>query len=254
MLYDINGNKLDDTFGDICNVKEIGKKIIDGTIKTISLIGDSITDGGAGTGYNGSSSTALSTNTEGYCWANMLKAYLYQKYGTEVTNYGQYGSDISTQLGQLDTTVPTGTDLVIWLTGTNNRGTAITSLTAYGNTLKYGIDTIMAKADHLIVMSGIPATKSNEDAHSFSMAEISDVIIPAVTDAGCKFIPMYNLFNEWLRDNGLVETVNDYFDGYGIHPNDAGYHIMLQILLRELGVPVPFYEDLTVAGDYYPFT
>jgi lysophospholipase L1-like esterase len=238
----------------IYDLKTIGAKIISGDIKTVSLIGDSSTDGGAGTGYNGSATTALSTNTAGYCWANMLKAYLGKKYGTVVTNYGMYGSGISQQYSKLDTTVPAGTDLVIWLTGTNDRNNTNNGV-GYSNVLKNGIKKILENAKYLIVMDGVTALEGNENDHTHSMQEMADLIIPVVHEAGCKFLPMYNKFNEYFVDNNIAESdMSDYFDGYGIHPNDAGYHIMLNIILRELGIPVAYYDDLSVTGDYYPFS
>ena len=261
MIYDVYGNSMlsndgataDEVSPSITDISDIGAKIISGEIHTISLIGDSITDGGAGTGYNGSQSTALSTNTAGYCWANMLKKYLAVKYGTIVTNYGQYGSVITQQYAQLGVTVPAGTDLVIWLTGTNNRNDS-DGLTGYKNVLKKASTEILEKAGNLILMNGITSSRGNENQHNHSMQDIANVVIPVAHEIGCKFVPMYNLFNEWLIDRELITNISSYLDGYGIHPNDAGYEIMLKILLRGLGIPVAYYEDLSVTGDYYPFT
>lgn len=252
-IYDIDGNVISSDGGggnaSFDAVSSIGAKIINGDITTISLIGDSITDGGNGTGYNGSSSTAISTNTAGYCWANMFKKYLHEKYGTAVTNYGQYGSTISQQMAVFGTTIPNGTDLVIWLTGTNNRNDQ--NLTAYKAYLSSGIDTILNKGCELIVMDGIPATKGNENDHTFSMQDIANAVTEVVYEKGCAFIPMYNDFSEQLVG---ASNISQYYDGYGIHPSDAGYLIMLTILLKKLRIPVPFYDDLSVTGDYYPFS
>ena len=249
-LYNVNGSKiLPNSEADIFNLRSIGAGIINGTIKKISLIGDSITDGAGGTGYNGSASTALSTNTAGYCWANMLKAYLGAKYGVEVTNYGQYGSGVTQQVDQFATTITADTDLVIWLTGTNNR----MAMETYISVLPGAIESAMSKCANVIVMSGIPATEANETGaeRDCTMWDIANIVTESAIAKGCKYLPMYNKFSEYCEDKG-VEVGTLLKDG--LHPNDAGYLVMLKILLRELGIPVAFYDDLSVNGDYYPFT
>lgn len=249
-LYNVNGDMiLPNSEGDVFNLRHIGAGIINGTIKKISLIGDSITDGAGGTGYNGSSSTALSTNTAGYCWANMLKAYLGSRYGVTVTNYGQYGSGITQQVDKFSTTISDDTDLVIWLTGTNNR----MAMETYISVLPGAIESAMNKCRNVIVMSGIPATEGNETSaeRDCTMQDIADIVTKSAIATGCKFLPMYNKFSEWCEDKSI--TVGSLLAD-GLHPNDAGYEVMLKIILREMGIPVAHYEDLSVSGDYYPFS
>lgn len=259
MIYDINGSILSSGASDsIMDLSVIGKKIITGEIKRISLIGDSITAGAAGTGYNGTLNASLSTNTAGYCWANMLKAYLGAKYGTVVTNYGQYGSNIGQQIAQFSTTLANA-DLVIWLTGTNNRNDA--SLDVYKSSLKNAIDTIKATVPNLIVMSCPPSTKNEDNKHTHKTWEVAGLIYSIAIEKDCKFLHMHDEMNQWWLEHETpiseltpTDSFNKWWDGYGIHPKDAGYHIMLMIILHKLGIPVPFYEDLTVNGDYYPFS
>lgn len=257
MVFDGNGNAI--SVGEsTAGIAAIGAKIISGDIKKISLIGDSITDGAAGTGYNGSSSANLSTNTAGYCWANMLKAFLGAKYGTIVRNYGMYGSGINQQVSKFGTTLADA-DLVIWLTGTNNRNDA--DLTSYENQLRNAIDTIRDRVPNMIVMSCPPTAKSEDSAHTHRTWEVAGIVEKVAADKGCPFFNMHNAMNEYwyTHETPIAELTpkdsnNKWFDGYGIHPRDAGYHVMLMALLFALGIPVPFYEDLTVSGDYYPYS
>ena len=90
-------------------------------------------------------------------------------------------------------------------------------------------------------------------------SEVAGIVYDVARSKKCKFIHMHDEMNQyWLTHEMSISELtptdsnNKWRDGYGIHPKDAGYHVILMIILHKLGIPVPFYENLTVNGDYYP--
>ena len=156
-------------------VAEIGSQIISGRISSIVLLGDSITDGAGGSGYNGSFSAAPSTNTAGYCWANAFKKLVETRYGIPVQNKGMYGSVMSTQMNTALTFL-TKQDFVIWLTGTNDRNNA----SAYAQNLRRRLNAMREKCAGILVVSNIPSTADDEKAHNVNMQKMDEIVSATV--------------------------------------------------------------------------
>lgn len=224
------------------DVKQIGKKIVSGDFSRIVLLGDSITDGYGGTDYNGSKSIARSTNTEGYCWANVFQRYITERYGIPVENYGYYGTLAAYQYNQIINALETG-DLVIWLSGTNNRETAET-FANYENNIAAYVEEIKSKVSALVFMPCIPATASNDEKWYKTTQDINEVAFRKVYGS-TYYIDMYGKYIEHCKNKGLdiSDTMYD-----TLHPNDTGYLLMFQILCRELGLPLYFYTDFSYHG------
>ena len=223
-------------------LKEIGAKIIDGTIRSIILLGDSITDGFGGGRYNGSESMQLSTNTRGYCWANVFKAFANLRYGTKVRNAGIYHSDMTTQKDAALELV-TKDDFVIWLTGTYDRDQP----DEYERTLRSNLAAVREKCAGLLVISSLPALRADEALHNATMQTIDEL----VSKAASGYVPHFSMYQEFflfceLRNIALSECFED-----DVHPNDLGYFIMFRILCTKLGLPVDPYTDYQYGGQWW---
>lgn len=225
--------------------KHIGAKIIKGEISSIVLIGDSITDGYGGSCYNGSKTTAPSTNTEGYCWANAFKKFVEERYGVTVVNKGMYGTSSYAQKTQAVDTV-TKNDLVIWLGCTNNR-ISEQNFNNFRNNLKDYINEVKEKCGGVLFISGIPTTQGDESVKFATMQQIDEIAFSS-TYGDIPFISLYNEFAKYCELHNInLEDV--FFDN--IHPNDTGYHIMFKLICENLGLPLDVYKDYSYKGEWW---
>ena len=90
----------------------------------VKLLGDSITHGLGGTGFeqNGEPiAEGFKRNPNGYCWAKQFKEYLESHFPCEVTNNACTGTDIQFILRNFDTLVSPDDDFILCAIGTNNR-------------------------------------------------------------------------------------------------------------------------------------
>ena len=234
----VNNNALD--------VKEVGKKIITGEYSKIVLMGDSITDGYGGTGYNGSQSANISTNTDGYCWANVFKKYLSEKYSISVSNTGMYGSVISQQMNKINVIITDDTDLVILLTGTNNRNSSST-FNDYKSNLSTHINSLLAKNVDLLVINNIPSTLNDEKDKYATMRDIADVVIKN-TYGKVKSFSMYDEFINYCENNNI--SLSTLFYDH-VHPNDDGYLIMFKLLCKNIGLPLSPYDNFSQSSSWW---
>lgn len=227
------------------DTKQIGKKIVNGDFSKIVLLGDSITDGYGGTDYNGSQSSVKSTNTDGYCWANMFKKYIGERYGIHVENYGYYGTHANYQYNQILGKLQ-NTDLVIWLSGTNNRVSS-GNFVDYENNIATYVQAIKERVSALVFMPCIPATSADESTRHRTTQDINDVAFKQVYGS-TYYIDMYSKYIKYCENAELTlaDTMID-----GLHPNDIGYLHMFLIVCRELGLPLNFYTNFSYSGDWW---
>lgn len=227
-------------------VEHVGAKIISGEIKSIVLIGDSITDGYGGTGYNGSASTTkFSTNTSGYCWANAFKKLVEARYGIPVVNRGIWGSYADYQTEQVQKVI-TENDFVIWLSGTNNR----IMLTDYRSNLAGYIQSVKAQSAGVLFISNIPCAASSDAGTTphGTMRHIDEEALKAARANNVPFLSLYKEYIKYCETYGveLESTLSD-----GVHPTDTGYFIMFKVLCEKLGIPLSPYVDYSVQGDWW---
>lgn len=227
------------------NLESIGKKIIAGEITRILLVGDSITDGYGGSDYNGSQTSALSTNTNGYCWANVLKKYLEERFGIAVENKGMYGTIAAYQKNQA-TQFVTENDFVIWLSGTNNR-ISEAYFTDYKNNISTYIDAVKAKCAGMLFISGAPSTEANEKQLYASMLDIDEVVLTATCGKTLAF-SMYREYIKYCEIHG-IDLATTFYDH--CHPNDSGYYIMFRILCEKIGLPLDPYTNYEYTGAWW---
>ena len=220
----------------------IGQKIISGEISSIVLLGDSITDGAGGSDYNGSFSGTVSSNTEGYCWANALKKHLDDRYGTIVKNKGMYGTVMEVQK-EAALNFLTKDDFVIWLTGTNDRW----DRDLYQRNLRRNVDAIREKCAGVLVVSNIPATAADEAEKPATMQHMDEIVTKELAGVSPVF-SLYQAMTAHCAQQGIA--LSDCFADH-VHPNDLGYFIMFTLLCRKLGLPLDPYTDYRYGGQWW---
>ena len=222
----------------IYNVKVIGQNISGKKYANVKLLGDSITDGYGGTNYNGSQSSSPSTNTEGYCWANSFKDFLHDRYNINVVNKGMYGTKASGIYNNITNVVSDTDDLVIYLTGTNDR--VLSDLTSYKDSVKGIIAYVKSIGADIIVMSGIPATEANDKNFAHSMQDMDDVVKIICSDTNTPFISMYQEYVNYCETHS-VDITTTFYDH--CHPNNLGYYIIFVSLCKKLYLPLNPYKN-----------
>lgn len=216
----------------------------------IKLLGDSITHGVGGEGYKQDGESFISgfaRNTNGYCWANLLRDYMESSFNCEVINNGCSGVTIEFIIDNFDTLVDTEDDIVICTIGTNNRHQYVVNgpkmekedmLTKfYENIIKLNEKFGNAGKD-VIFVANIPASAENEmDKADYwrilHMNDIHDAYVKA--SFACGF-PLVDLYSRFLQYCNLKNIALDSLLADGLHPNNAGYDVMFDILLDELGI------------------
>ena len=231
------------------NAKQIFARVLSSENPVrIKLLGDSITHGVGGTGFdqNGVKTVAnFSRNPDGYCWAKLLKEYLEEKYNCQVVNNACTGTKIEFVLQHFDTLVDTEDDLVLCTIGTNNRHKFFHEgekpskeehmAEFYKNIL--ALYNRFEKADKTVVfMANIPASRQNEEDgpnywRIFHMNDVRDLYKKASEECGFALISMYDLFSDYCKENNV--TVDSLLKD-GLHPNDRGYDVMFRLLREEL--------------------
>ena len=217
----------------------------------IKLLGDSITHGVGGTGFKQDGEPIVEEfkrNPNGYCWAKRFSELMAERYGASVINNACTGTTIEFVIKHFDTLVSPSDDLVICTIGTNNRhqymktGEKRTredmSDAFYSNILLLD-SKFRAAGVPVIFVANIPATTQNEkDGADYwrilHMKDISELYKLAGVECGFALVSLYDAMNEYLRRVGkkLEEFLPD-----GLHPNNAGYDVMLQLLLDAFGEP-----------------
>lgn len=228
------------------DIKQVGVNIINGTYRKIICVGDSITDGYGGTGYNGSQSTQISTNTNGYCWCNLFKQFVHDRYGTTVINKGMYGSTSHEQENNISNIMENDTDLYILLTGTNNRNHEA-YFSRYEESLSRLIASLKSGNADLLVLSNIPSTKSNDEANPATTQQTAE-IAETVCYGKELFMNFYIKYNEYLSNHD-INNADTFYDH--VHPNDLGYYIMFTILCNEIGLPLSPHINYRQNGGYF---
>jgi len=216
----------------------------------IKLLGDSITHGVGGTGFEQNGEhivNEFSRNKDGYCWAKLFKDYMEEQYDCTVTNNACTGTKIEFIIENFETLVDKDDDIVICTIGTNNRhqyfdkgpkkSVAEHKEIFYNNIIKLNNMFKEANID-VIFVCNIPAPAANEkDGADYwriiHMNDINDIYTKAAIECGFPFISMYQRFLEYCD---LKEITVDSLIADGLHPNDEGYEVMFKLLLPELGL------------------
>ena len=216
----------------------------------IKLLGDSITHGVGGIGFeqNGEHIVAEFSRSPGaYCWAKLFKEYMQDKYSVNVINNACTGTKIEFVIEHFDTLVDKNDDLVICTIGTNNRHfykvngdkpTREQMLSAFSANIAKLREKFLSTGKKFILIANIPALSANEkDAIDYwrvlHMCDINDAYKKAESEYSFPFISLYDMMNEYCDKNGvrLDSLLCD-----GLHPNNKGYDVMFELIKTALGV------------------
>lgn len=214
----------------------------------MKLLGDSITHGVGGTGFaqNGDPIVdEFARNPEGYCWANMLKAYMEEHYDCIVTNNACTGTNIEFVLVRFDELVDDCDDLIICMIGTNNRHQYFQDAPKhtpeehleefYRNIVKL-YQRFMAAGKRVIFVAGIPASSENEkDGEDywrlFHMKDVCASYKKAAETLGFPLVCLYDMFLDYCNARKIAV---DALLSDGLHPNDTGYEVMFALMKQAL--------------------
>ncbi|MBO4262323.1 MAG: SGNH/GDSL hydrolase family protein [Clostridia bacterium] len=232
------------------NITTFKEDVLSGKKLKIKLLGDSITHGVGGSGFeqNGESIVAgFSRNPDGYCWAKLFKDYLEENYNCEVLNNACTGTDVGFTINNFNALVDADDDYVICAIGTNNRhqykvdrvkkSREEFSEVLYGEMVRLA-DKFKAAGKRVIFIANIPASPENEcDGRDYyrilNMGDINSLYKRLQTEKGISLISLYDLFNEYLQNNGM--EINSLLCD-GLHPNDEGYKVIFDLLKNALGI------------------
>lgn len=209
----------------------------------IKLIGDSITQGVGGTGYEENGETIVENwkrNPNGYCWANLFKTYVESKYNATVINNGMKGITSHQIIFYWDDIVDPDDDIIICMIGANDRTTSDTENVTYSKEELYNrLNTILSKAKNngseIIFMVSPLCEISNEtqEGIKFHMEDVQAVINKFCTENNLEYISLFNDSMKFFSETG--ESMDDYYSD-GIHPNDKLYLLMYTWISDRFGI------------------
>ena len=212
----------------------------------IKLLGDSITHGVGGTGWEQIGEVIVegwAESPNGYCWANLLRDYMKEKYNATVVNKACTGTTVDFVMEHFSTLVDKDDDLIVCTIGTNNRHQYFADgektprdafLQAfYGKIVRMhkmfrecGIPTIL--------VANIPAAAQNElDGPDYwrilHMDDINDSYKKLAQEYDATVFSMYDAFSDYCKAQNIAV---DALLCDGLHPNDTGYRVMFDLLVE----------------------
>ena len=215
----------------------------------IKLLGDSITHGVGGTGWEMNGEPIVEDfkrSPKSFCWATLFRDYMKEKYGAEVINNGCTGTTIQFIIEHFDALVSADDDLVICTIGTNNRHRNKDlgnppSREEWGKVFYDAVLTLSgmfeARGKSVIFIANLPAAQNNEvDGETFyrilHMDDINEIYKRASAKVGFALISMYDLVASYVKEKGILV---DALLCDGLHPSDEGYKVMFSLLCEALG-------------------
>lgn len=224
-------------FGDL---RDIGRMIINGDITKIDFIGDSVVAGVGGTGYNGSNSEP-STFSTGYCFTNVLRKYLAEKYNCTVVNEGISGASIRGIEAHMNDIFSNGSQCAIYFADINDRNSA-EKWAEFESDLPSFITTALTKVKYFAVVAQYP-TRSD----LVILSSDADAFIAGETMGKCYYGSLRQKWLDYIALHGIASTLTA--DNY--HPNDLGYYYMFRMVCEMLGIPVDPNTDYSVNSDWW---
>lgn len=211
-------------------------KIFSGTNTKIKLVGDSITHGMGGTGFEQNGEYIGSffgneyyRNPNGYCWAKLFKDYLESKFSCSVTNNAVSGTSFNELNDAFTTLVSESDDIVICMYGTNNRD-SLSSMPTW-------IQSVIDKCNHLgvdlIIMTPIPASIEDEASHENHIEDMCNTIKKLCIKNNVVFVDTNQIMLDYCEYRGI--SINTLLTD-GLHPNDNGYLVMFNVICKSLGI------------------
>lgn len=229
--------------------KTFSEKTEDETVQ-IKLLGDSITHGVGGTGFeqNGEAITAgFARNPDGYCWANHFKQHLEATLPCRVINNACTGTKIEFVIDRFEELVSPEDDLVLCIIGTNNRHqyfsegskkTREIMTEDFSRNIEILYGKFQAAGIPVIFVANIPASEENEkDGEDYwrilHMQDIHDLYASAAEKLEFPLIDLFSLWNGYCAKNGIDP---DSLLSDGLHPNDLGEDVIFALMMKALGI------------------
>ena len=216
----------------------------------IKLLGDSITHGVGGSGFaqnGGWIVNGFSRNPDGFCWAKLFKEHMETSYNCEVVNNACTGTNIQFIRSNFDLLVEEEDDIIICTIGTNNRhqykstGERVEKK-AFMERFYFEIlglyETFRSHGKNVIFVANIPASEQNEmDGADYwrilHMNDIRNCYLKASAECGFPLVSMYDAFLDHCEAKNI--SVSSLLKD-GLHPNDEGYQVMFDLIMKELGL------------------
>ena len=233
----------------------------------IKLLGDSITHGRSGTGFDEDGEnfvTNFRRNNYGYCWARLMAEHLGKQYGCQVINNGCCGVNTSFLVEHFDTLVEADDDIVICTIGTNDRAqykkdgprpTREGHLAKVYRDMQQLADKFQAAGKPVIFVANIPAILETPEGvfrrdgipfwRPLHMHDIHDLWVKLCCERDLPLVDLYTAMTNFCDVRNI--PLNDLLDD-GLHPNDRGYEVIFRLLMEELGIAVP-HKDIQLAND-----
>ena len=227
--------------------------VLPGRTVRVKLLGDSITHGVGGSGFdqNGEPITSgFARNPDGFCWANLLRDELESRYDCKVVNNACTGTNIEFILERFGELVDAEDDIVLCTIGTNNRHFYFANgqkpskrehMERFYNNILALNDRFRKAGKDVVFCANIPASAANEQDgpdfwRIFHMNDVHDMYMKASHVCGFPFISMYRAFMNYCFTTG---TKLDSLLADGLHPNDEGYRVMFSLMMDEIGLARP---------------
>ncbi len=216
----------------------------------IKLLGDSITHGVGGSGWEQKGEVIVpgwAMSPDSFCWANMFRDHMKKKYGATVVNKACTGTTVEFIIQHFETLVDPDDDLIVCMIGTNNRHQRFSTgekksietmlYDLYENVKRLNAMFIETKIP-VIFMANIPASAKNEqDGADFwrilHMCDINDTYKRLEKEHGATVVSLYDLFSAYCEENGVAV---DSLLCDGLHPNDEGYKVMHDLIVNAFAV------------------
>ena len=217
----------------------------------IKLIGDSITHGVGGSGWQQNGRPIVENFAESpdsYCWATMFRDYMKEKYGATVVNKACTGTRVEFVMKNFSELVEPDDDLIVCTIGTNNRHRYFAEveskperdafLADLHDKIKSMYTMFTETGIPTIFVANIPASEANEQDGAdywriLHMDDINNAYRMLERETGATVLSMYEMFLNYCKENG--RTVDDLLCD-GLHPNDEGYRVMFDLFVGAFGV------------------
>ena len=216
----------------------------------IKLLGDSITHGVGGTGFEQKGEHIVDRfyrSPDSFCWAKLFADHMRDKYSAEVINNGCTGTTVQYINNFFDGLVDGSEDLVICTIGTNNRHQYFKDAPKrspeemkemFRENLRVLTGKLRAIGVPVIYMANIPASDANEQDGAdnwriIHMNDINDLYKEMSSELDFPLVSLYDRLNAYIEANGvsLDSLLKD-----GLHPNDEGYRVMFGLITEALEV------------------
>ena len=216
----------------------------------IKLLGDSITHGVGGTGWEQKGNIIVegwAESPDGYCWANLFRDYMKEKYCATVVNKACTGTTVDFVMDNFSALVDADDDIIVCTIGTNNRHKNFSQgekpdreefLCDFYEKIKKMYSMFKDTGIPTVFVANIPASEQNEmDGNDYwrilHMCDINNSYKRLAEECGAVVLSMYDLFSDYCKKNNI--SVDDLLCD-GLHPNDKGYRVMFDLLVNAFGV------------------